>query len=96
MTLKRTHWWILGIVIALGLLILPAIAYVAGGEVVGPYAGPRGLASYLGHIYQDAGRLRWLALIVLLAPALIAGVWMARSALLRRLLPPADSTESRA
>jgi membrane protein implicated in regulation of membrane protease activity len=90
------YWWILSAVIALGLLILPTLAYVMGGEVVGPYTGSRGLASYLGHIYSDAGSGRWLALLILLAPALIAAVWALRAALLRRLSPTGDSTESRA
>ena len=91
----------LGVLLLAGALILPVLGYIGGGRIVGAYAGPRGLASYLGSIYDAAGRGRPLALSLLLAPALIAGVWLFRIWLLRRLQPmrqegPPDSTKSAA
>lgn len=75
----------LGGLLLAGVLILPVTAYLAGGRLAGTYAGSRGLASYLGTIYGAAGRGRPLALILLLAPVLIAGVWGFRKWLLRSL-----------
>ncbi len=72
--------------------MFPILAYVAGGRVVGAYAGPRGLASYLGSIYEAAGRGHPLALTLLLAPVLVAGIWLLRSRLVKRLrLPRGDA-----
>lgn len=64
---------------------MPVITYMVGGHLVGRYAGPRGLASYLGAIYADAGRGNPLALALLVGPVLCAGVWLLRSWFLKRL-----------
>ena len=66
------------LLLALGLLALPVTAYLAAGQVVGPYEGPRGLASYLGAIYGDALSGHAPALIMLFSPCLIALLWVAR------------------
>jgi hypothetical protein len=75
----RRHWILLAILLVTGLVVLPVVAYVVAGRIIGPYAGARGLASYLGAIYADAGRGKPLALVMLLAPALCAGVWGLRA-----------------
>ena len=83
--MKRSRWIVLAALVLAGCVIVPVLAYVAGGRLVGPYAGPRGLASYLGAIYGDAGRGNLLALALLAGPVVCAGVWMVRSWLLKRL-----------
>ncbi len=65
--------------LAVGGVLLPIAGYVLGGRLVGPYAGPRGLASYLGAIYADVARGRPLALLLLLAPVLCFGIWELRA-----------------
>jgi len=79
-----------GTLLLLGCVALPIVAYVGGGRLAGPYAGPRGLASYLGAIYQDAGRGSPLALALLFGPLLCAVVWALRSLLLGRVPERAD------
>ena len=72
----------------LSFLIVPVCAYFGGLLVVGDYEGESGLLGYLISIYGDALRGRWLAWMLVLAPALIIGGW----ALLFRLLEgPAES-----
>lgn len=70
-------------IILLGCVALPIAAYVIGGRLAGPYAGPRGLASYLGAVYQDAARGRPLAIALLFGPLLCVAVWPLRSLLLK-------------
>lgn len=72
------------LVAASGPLLLPVAAYVAGGRLVGPYAGSRGLASYLESIYGDALAGGALALAVVLGPVLIVVAWSLRRRLLQR------------
>jgi hypothetical protein len=76
---------------AAGAVLVPVAAYVAGGRLVGPYAGPRGLASYLGSIYADAFSGRPQALLLLLGPLLCMGIWELRGWLCRRYLAPAEA-----
>ncbi|MBL8200647.1 MAG: hypothetical protein JNK40_06715 [Chromatiales bacterium] len=65
---------LLGLAITGG-LILPVASYMAGKRLIGAYEGKLGLSDYLGSIYGAAGRGEFLAWWLLLAPALIAGVW---------------------
>lgn len=89
--MKKRSWILLAVLLAAGLVVFPVAAYVIGGRVVGPYAGPRGLASYLGAIYADAGRGSPLALLMLAGPLVGLGAWPVRSWLLRRAgQEPAD------
>ena len=48
---------------------------MAGKRVIGAYEGKLGLSDYLDSVYGAAGRGEFLAWWLLLAPALIAGVW---------------------
>lgn len=80
----RWRWALLLLALFIGTVLLPVSAYLAGGRVIGPYEGTRGLASYLGAIYQDAGRGRVPALLVLFGPAASLLVWYLRSWLLGR------------
>ena len=80
-----SRWMATAILFLTGALALPVLAYIAGSRVVGEYAGPRGLASYLGTIYAEAGNGRPLALTLLLAPMLVAGIWLLRAWLARQL-----------
>ena len=58
-----------------GVVVLPIASYVTGKRVIGAYEGKLGLSDYLSSIYSAAGRGELLAWWLLLAPALIAGVW---------------------
>lgn len=78
---RRWRWALLLALLA-GTLLLPVAAYVAGGILVGPYEGNRGLASYFGALYRDAGRGRLPALLVLLGPAAGVLVWRLRNGIL--------------
>ena len=82
--MKPHNWILLAALVLAGGAVLPVIAYVIGGRLVGPYAGPRGLASYLGAIYTDAGSGHSLALALLAGPLLSVGAWRLRSWLLHR------------
>ncbi|MBM4197186.1 MAG: hypothetical protein FJ197_08845 [Gammaproteobacteria bacterium] len=74
-----------------GLLVVPVLAYIVGGQVFGNYSGSRGLASYLGSLYADAAAGKLLALALLLSPLLVALAWSLRRTLLDRL--QADQTK---
>jgi hypothetical protein len=86
--LPARRWALLLFLGIAGPLLLPVAAYVAGGRVVGPYPGSRGLASYLGDIYAEALQGSVLALAIVLGPLLVALAW----ALRRQLLRPSSRT----
>jgi hypothetical protein len=65
---------LLGLALAGG-VVLPIASYMAGKRVIGAYEGKLGLIDYLDSVYAAAGRGEFLAWWLLLAPALIAGVW---------------------
>lgn len=65
---------LLGLAVAGG-LVVPIVSYMAGKRVIGAYEGKLGLSDYLGSIYAAAGRGEFLAWWMLLAPALVVGVW---------------------
>jgi len=69
-----------------GSLILPVVAYWVGGKIVGAYAGPRGLATYIGSIYRDAADGSPLALAMVTGPVLVAAIWALRGWGLRHFL----------
>jgi hypothetical protein len=89
--MKRSAWILFIALIVVGFVAVPVGAYVAGGRLAGPYAGPRGLASFLGAIYADAVRGRLLALTLLLGPLLAVSVWPLRAWLLSRPMPENDT-----
>ena len=80
----RSRVLLLATALLAGIVLVPMAAYVWGGRLAGPYAGTRGLASYLGALYADAAQGRLLAWLVLAGPVLAVGVWPLRSFLLRR------------
>ncbi len=86
--MKSSRWSVWLALLFLGCIVVPIGGYVAGGRVADAYAGSRGLASYLGTIYQDAAQGRPLALAILLGPLACGLVWRLRSALLRRVPGP--------
>lgn len=63
---------ILGLV---GWLVLPVIGYMAGKRVIGAYEGRLGLRDYMDHIHAGVDQGEPLALLIVLAPLLIAMVW---------------------
>jgi len=67
-----------------GAVIIPVVAYLVGGYVVGPYAGDGGLAGYLGAIYLSAWHGERAALTLILTPILIVMVWLIGLRLFRR------------
>jgi len=80
--LWRSLLWLL-----LGLLagfLLAVLAYWAGTRVIGPFAGTRGLATFLGNIYADAGGGSPLALALVAGPLAIGLAWKWRGWGLRR------------
>jgi hypothetical protein len=88
--MTRRHWSLLATSLLSGALLLPVTAYIAAGRIIGPYAGTRGLASYLGAIYLDASQGKPLALLILVAPTLCLGLWMLRGWMGRRHQPPRE------
>ena len=56
-------------------LAVPALIYVVGRAVVGPYEGPLGLLGLIGNIYADASLGRVSAWFLLLSPLLVVLVW---------------------
>ncbi len=84
--MKPSRWIVVAsMLLILGFLVVPVATYLTGGRLIGPYAGQRGLASYLGMIYSDAGRGRIAALALVFGPLLGIGVWPLRAWILRRL-----------
>jgi hypothetical protein len=65
----------LGLLLLLSCLLLPILAYIGGRVVVGPYEGSMGLLGYLGAVLSDAVRGRWLAWVLVLAPAATVALW---------------------
>lgn len=59
-----------------GAAIIPLGGYLVGLFVIGAYEGENGLAGYLGSIYLAAWQGEKAALILILAPILVVGVWM--------------------
>ena len=78
-----------------GSVIFPVAAYWAGGRVFGPYAGPRGLATFIGNIYSDAASGSLLALVMVTGPVLVVAIWKLRRWTLQRLVTGADQDSSR-
>jgi hypothetical protein len=91
--LPRYFWW-LAASLAFGWLMLPVLAYVLGRQVIGPYEGSRGLASYVGSIYSAVGQGQPLAIAMVFAPALLLGIW-ALQAYLRRTTAGTDGAEAK-
>lgn len=77
-----------------GSVVFPVAAYWAGGRVVGPYAGPRGLATFIGNIYSDAASASPWALVMVTGPVLVVAIWKLRRWALQRLLAGADQDDS--
>ncbi len=57
-------------------VLLPAIVYFVGGIVVGEYEGSSGLLGFIGSIYADAARGRWIAWALLTSPILWVATWV--------------------
>ena len=64
--------------------IVEVVALFVGLFVIGPYEGEYGLAGYLGSIYLAAWQGKWTALVLILAPLLTVGAWLAGLWLYRR------------
>jgi len=73
-----------GTLLVIGAVLIPVIAYLVGGAIVGPYEGNGGLAGYLGTIYQSTWHGERAALMLILAPLLVVAAWMTALWLLRR------------
>ena len=61
--------------IGLSAITVPAVVYVVGRALVGPYQGPLGLLGLIVNIYTDALHGRVSAWFLLLSPLLIVLVW---------------------
>ena len=70
--------------LVIGAVIVPIVAYLVGGTIVGPYEGNGGLTDYLGTIYLSAGRGERAALTLILTPLLIVAIWLTALWLFRR------------
>jgi hypothetical protein len=67
-----------------GAAIIPVGGYLIGRYVIGPYEGENGLAGYLGSIYLAAWQGEKAALVLILAPMLVVGIWLIGLRLFRR------------
>lgn len=67
-----------------GGLVLPAAAYLAGQRFIGAYEGSRGVAGYVGSLWQGVLAAEPLAWAVLLAPGGLGACWLAVARGLRR------------
>jgi hypothetical protein len=82
-----TPWrWFWTSVVALlaGGIALPAAAYLAARRFVGTYEGSRGVAGYVGSIWEGALAAEPQAWAVLLAPLALVACWAAILRGLRR------------
>lgn len=94
-TLKR-ELIVAGVLIAIGLLVLPVAVYLVGQEVVGDYESDAGLIGLLGQIWSDFVSLEPGAWLLVLSPYAI--VQLLRFALLvmkRRRRDVTEVTDSR-
>lgn len=93
-TLKR-ELIVAGVLIAIGLLVLPVAVYLVGQEVVGDYESDAGLIGLLGQIWLDFVSLEPGAWLLVLSPYAI--VQLLRFALLvkRRRRDVTEVTDSR-
>ncbi len=78
---------LIGCLLLLGAVVLPALVYYAGSVLVGPYDSPGGFPAFLGSIYLDAVRGQPAAWLLLLVPTLLLAVWRALGWLRKRQNP---------
>ena len=70
------RWFWTGVVALMtGGIVLPAGAYLAGKRFIGPYEDPRGVAGYVGSIWEGALAAEPQAWAVLLAPLALVACW---------------------
>ena len=74
----------IGALLVVGAVIVPIMAYLVGGTIVGPYEGNSGLAGYLGTIYLSTWHGERAALTLILSPLLIIAIWLTALWLFRR------------
>jgi len=70
-------------------VLLPMTVYFVGGIVVGDFEGSSGMLGFIGSIYADAARGRWLAWALLGSPALWVATWAGVRRIRQHLKPPA-------
>ncbi len=75
--------WLLGAGVAAGLLLLPAVIYVAGALLLGGYEGGS-VAGQYGSIYRGLAGGNWSSWIVVLGPFLLILLYRALLAWWRR------------
>jgi hypothetical protein len=77
-----------------GLLVLPALIYLIGTLLLGPYSQPNGFLSFYGGLLADLARGQLRAWTLVLGPYLVSvtlrGIW-----LLRRGSPKGGNDEPR-
>jgi predicted Na+-dependent transporter len=77
------------VLLLVSFILLPLIVYVVGRIVVGDYEGSSGLLGFVGSIYADAARGRWVAWALLGSPALCVATWAIVWRIRRRPRQPA-------
>ena len=65
--------WI--ILVIASLFLVPAVVYISGSPIVGPYEGDYGMLGMMRKMYGDAILLKAGAWLVLFSPVLLAGIW---------------------
>ena len=80
------HAWWLAASLVLGWLVLPVLAYLLGRQLIGPYEGSRGLSTYVGSIFSAVAQGQPLAIVMVIAPALLLGIWALQGYLRRKTL----------
>ena len=78
-------WFTAALVCLLG---VPLVIYLAGGLIVGPYEGDGGLFGLFATIYGDALTGHLPAIVLLLSPLLLFGIWYGVSRWQKRLAAP--------
>lgn len=83
-------FWISALILCL--LGVPLIIYVTGGLIVGPYEGDGGIVGLMRAIYGDALSGHITAILLLLSPLALFGIWYGVIRWKRLLQAPAEAT----
>jgi hypothetical protein len=82
-----------------GLLVLPALIFLVGGQLLGEYRPGAGMAAFYADLYtQLAAMSPWPWLLVLgpwLAVQLLRALWLPFASLMRRTAPGSVEDEDR-
>ena len=93
-TVKR-ELIVAGVLLAIGLLVVPVAVYLVGQEVVGDYESDAGLIGLLGQIWSDFVSLEPSAWLLVLSPYAIVQLLRFALLVIRRRRDVTEVTDSR-